>query len=1128
MNEELGITGNGVLVANCDTGVDGNHPALAARWRGLTEPWQECWRDALGTGTQFPNDGNGHGTHVMGTITGRAVSGVDTTWVGCAPAAKWIATNSINQGVSGNFDNDIIADYQWFADPDGNVNTLDDVPDAIQNSWGVFTGLGYAQCFDLWNTVILNCEAAGPVISWSAGNESTSGLRSPAIYSINAYQIFSVGAVDAQDGAAPYPIASFSSQGPTPCTPFSPDNIKPEISAPGVNIYSSVPGGGYSGSYSGTSMAGPHVAGVVALMREACPDCDHITIKDAIMTTALDQGTAGQDNVYGYGVIQAYEAVIAVSNLGRIGGVVRDGSNNPIPGVRVKNAAGAEETLTNAGGQYYLPLQAGTYSVEYSKYNYVSQTINGLSVVEGDTTIQDVVLQLAPQGTVSGIVTDCAGGPAVGATVEVLGVPVSPDVTDGTGFYSITLAQGTYDMRATGAGCGSQTISSVAIGANTTQDFTLPSDPRFDCSAPDGAGYIACETGDGGGPTFSWFEIAPLAGGPGTSTGLSLDDESINVALPITVRFYNTDYTSINICSNGFASFSSTSIAYLNEALPSATIGNAVVPFWDDLYLPSGGSQVAYYYLAAQQAFIIEWYSIQHFPGSDPRETFQVWLFDVNAGGGPNGNSRVLYQYNSISAGASATVGTTAAANANQYQFDSSLDVSSQGLSNGRAIQYGISCPGEPEITVTPGSLDIVVPSGGGDTVQVEICNTGICPLLYSLSFTQQSPVSLVWDPRGPVRALDHANEFADDTAPANKGDEGRRGRDQLDAAGGPDAFGYTWKDSSEPDGPVFDWVEIAGIGTNANLPEDDRCATLNLPWDFCFYGATYNTAYVSTNGLLQFLAPDTSWANRTIPTAAVPNGYIAPFWDDMNLELGRGNIYYYYDALNDRFIVQWDSVFKFSGTNLPLTFEVILERNGNITVQYQDMLGTLTSATVGIENETGTGGLLVVYNASYVQSNTAVKFYYRSWMRSITPSAGTVNPGNCETIDIVIDAACLPDGTYNGVLSVGNNDADENPVTVPVTLHVGQLDPPSGLTIIYLAGTNQLSFNWTGSGAPEYRLYSGTSPDGPFDTLVGSTAATQLVTPFPGTTKLFYVVVASDGAGAFSRPGAAIGLSAR
>jgi bacillopeptidase F len=177
-------------------------------------------------------------------------------------------------------------------------------------------------------------EAAGLVVTWAAGNEGPGPgtLRSPAIYSINAYQIFSIGAVNATNYPAPYPIASFSSRGPTPCTPYSPDNIKPEICAPGVDVYSSYNSGGYT-NMSGTSMAGPHIAGIVALMREACPDCDYITIKQALMSTAIDYGSAGQDNTYGWGFVDGYNAVLAVmGNRGRVQGIIRDAANlNPLP-----------------------------------------------------------------------------------------------------------------------------------------------------------------------------------------------------------------------------------------------------------------------------------------------------------------------------------------------------------------------------------------------------------------------------------------------------------------------------------------------------------------------------------------------------------------------------------------------------------------------------------------------------------------------------------------------------------------------------------------------------------------------------------------------------------------------------
>ncbi len=307
---ELGITGSGTLVANLDTGVDGSHPALSARWRGNWHPWNECWRDALGTGTTFPTDTHGHGTHTMGTMCGADHVTGDT--VGVAFDALWIADNAINQSVGPEFDNDVLDAFQWFADPDGNPETTDDVPDVVQNSWGIDSRFGYdyQDCDYRWQEAIENCEAAGVVVVFSAGNEGPSAqtLRSPATICNTPTVNFSVGAVDCENYGWPYPIASFSSRGPSDCDGVS---IKPEVSAPGVDVYSTYPGGSYV-RMSGTSMAGPHVSGVVALMRQANPDADVQTIKQILMETARDLGTAGEDNTYGWGVIDAYQAVLAV------------------------------------------------------------------------------------------------------------------------------------------------------------------------------------------------------------------------------------------------------------------------------------------------------------------------------------------------------------------------------------------------------------------------------------------------------------------------------------------------------------------------------------------------------------------------------------------------------------------------------------------------------------------------------------------------------------------------------------------------------------------------------------------------------------------------------------------------
>ncbi|MBL0061992.1 MAG: S8 family serine peptidase [bacterium] len=477
VNRELGITGHGVLVANLDTGVDGTHPALASRWRGLSATASAAWHDLLNqVPTTFPTDGNSHGTHVMGTICGREISGTDTTTVGGAPDAEWIACNAINQGVGNAFDNDVINAYQWFANPDGDSTTLDDVPDVVQNSWGVNGGLGYVECWDLWNATIVNLEALGCVVTFSAGNEGPNAqtMRSPAIHALSEVQMFSVGAAQVLDGdTPPFDIASFSSRGPSPCQGTA---IKPEITAPGVSVFSSVPGGGYSDGFSGTSMAGPHIAGVVALMREACPQCDAITIKEALLSTAIDEGygNVGNDNTFGFGFVDAFAAVQAVFNLGFVQGVVTS-AGQPIDSVTVSAEGSTRVEMTDATGAYRFPLSAGTYTIRFTKFGYHPVTVAGVVVVENDTTFQDVSMTLSPMATVSGHVFDADNNPLAGATVKALAVPVAPVATDIDGSYSLPLpTELTYTLRAYGTRGAAQ--STFVLNADTTIDFYMPSE----------------------------------------------------------------------------------------------------------------------------------------------------------------------------------------------------------------------------------------------------------------------------------------------------------------------------------------------------------------------------------------------------------------------------------------------------------------------------------------------------------------------------------------------------------------------------------------------------------------------------------------------------------------------------
>jgi subtilisin family serine protease len=327
-----GYTGQGRLVCNIDTGVDGTHPALNHSWRGNNgHPATQCWLDTADPTNTFPHDEGNHGTHTMGTMCGRSTTTADT--VGVAFDAEWIAARAID--VTGG--NTAMA-FQWAVDPDGDPNTIDDMPDVISNSWGVQPTAGQDPCPPSYYSLIDNCEAAGAVVVFAAGNEGPTGqsLRIPANRITTSYNVFSVGAIDGNSNS--FPIASFSSRGPSQCDGST---IKPEVVAPGVNVRSSVPGGLYESNWSGTSMACPHIAGAVALLRQVNPNATVDTIKWALMHSARDlplSSPNGEDNTYGWGIIDVNAARLLLPSISapflspNAAYVVEPNDNYPDPG----------------------------------------------------------------------------------------------------------------------------------------------------------------------------------------------------------------------------------------------------------------------------------------------------------------------------------------------------------------------------------------------------------------------------------------------------------------------------------------------------------------------------------------------------------------------------------------------------------------------------------------------------------------------------------------------------------------------------------------------------------------------------------------------------------------------------
>jgi bacillopeptidase F len=298
----LGYSGKGSLVMNIDTGVDGNHPAMRSRWHGNYVPASQAWYDPV-YGTTFPMEfrgspSPGHGTYTMGIMVGMDPATLDT--IGVAPGAEWIAAGDSLISIATQ-----VKSLQWAMNPDDDPATTEDMPLVVNCSWT----RGNPGCKETGLTdAIRALEAAGVAVIFAAGNggPEPGSVRWPGRMRFSETVVFTVGYVNGDDPALL--IGDSSARGPTTCSGAG-NSIKPEVVAPGVDVRSSIHSHEYV-SFEGTSAAVPHVSGAIALLKEAFPHRTGSYLKELLYETARDLGDPGEDNAYGAGIIDVYEAYV--------------------------------------------------------------------------------------------------------------------------------------------------------------------------------------------------------------------------------------------------------------------------------------------------------------------------------------------------------------------------------------------------------------------------------------------------------------------------------------------------------------------------------------------------------------------------------------------------------------------------------------------------------------------------------------------------------------------------------------------------------------------------------------------------------------------------------------------------
>ncbi|HEX6853534.1 MAG TPA: S8 family serine peptidase [Candidatus Polarisedimenticolaceae bacterium] len=1137
-----------VLVAVIDTGVDYNHPDLAANiWtnpgeiagNGLDDDGNGYVDDIHGwdfvNNDGDPFDDNGHGTHCSGTIGGVGNNGIGVAGVNWN--VKIMAAKFLSSGGSGSTANAVLA-VQY--------TTMMGV-DVTSNSWGggSFSQTLYDAIAAAGNANIAFVAAAG-----NNGQNSDTSPAYPAAY--NLPNIISVAATDDNDQ-----LASFSNWGA----------VSVDLAAPGVDVLSTLPGNQY-GLLSGTSMATPHVTGAYALVKAvSAPDIPWAQVKNILMSS-VDHIPAMAGKCVSNGRLNIFFAIAEPDTTapGMIDDLqTTDPSSNTIGltwtatgddgGVGTANAyeirysmapidEGNWAAATRAGGEP-APAAAGTPQALEVR-NLVADTSYFFAIKAFD--------EWGNPGPISNLATGTTLPPPTG---EVAPTSVSDDMFTGEQSDHVVIlsnvGQGTLDFDIPAPSLGEPMAQNPFLDLGKDESDPRVGDPVTQgAGGPDAFGYRWSDSDQPGGPAFAWTDIS----GTGTPITLSGDDSTSQpVAMSFNFPFYGTLFNSFRICTNGFLSFTSASTAYSNQPLPnSGAPENMIAPFWDDQNF-TAGAQV--FFQDFGNRAIVQWNNVPHYSSGGPY-TYQAIL---------ESSGVITFQYLTMNAPLdSATIGLQNATKTDALQvafnqaymhdglairisaipqwltaFPTSgriaaggskainLHMDASGLEGGTypgtvniltndpqnpvlVVTASLHVIGAPDASVQPGSLaygtsflgqpyvqNLIVANNGTDTLQVSAINSSdpslvpnpaafnvpphgsqnvavtwtpsaLGPFSGSLTVVSNdaaepsipvpvtgeavpSPVML-WSPTSFNETLYSGNTVTRVLTVTNTGGPdlvvdaaADLGNGQLvyaddvgaNGAGGPDAFGYRWKDSDASGGPTFNWVDISSTGTQITFSSSDDALSAAIPMGmtFPFYGSNFSSLKVSTNGWLTFSTTETSSrnTNSTLPSTSGAANMVAVFWDDLHLR--TGNVRYRYDGT--RFIVQYTNVGRFSpSTGQSYTFQVQLYPNGKIITQFLSMTASnLASATIGIQNSLKTIGLPANFNTAYVHDNLAVQFSRTPDWLAVTPSHAQIPPGQSANFNVTFDSTDRLGGVLNGAVVLNTNVPGQAQEQVPATLTV-------------------------------------------------------------------------------------------
>ena len=564
-----------------------------------------------------------------------------------------------------------------------------------------------------------------------------------------------------------------------------------------------------------------------------------------------------------------------------------------------------------------------------------------------------------------------------------------------------------------------ETLISIQVGSVTVNDPV----------GPDLNGYYIYDMGDTGyqlAPDYDWIEIDPDYGGSGDEVnvydGGDNQDDVTTIPLPFEFTFYGVDYNEVSVCSNGWISFGSTDmVSFRNYTLPGPGGPSPIVAvFWDDLKTTNGG-EIYSYHDVANDAFIIEWSNLRTFL-SNSTESFQVILYNTG-NETPTGDDEIKLQFKDFN---NTSIGDYPVGNYNgpvihgqyctvgienhlgndglQYTFNNSYANGARVLTDESALfitTRGSIPYAQPEASYNINEFVFNVPLNEEDSENLIITNIGELGsnLVYELSSTPY-PVT--------------SNQI--------------------------DGFGYAWAGSIENEDVVnYDWIDISDNYTALEFENNDTATEINIGFDFSYYGNSYSQCFINPNGWIGFIEDDDGWNNQSLFSEETPNGSIFGFWDDLNPansgnDVGTGVIKYHSDG--QRLVVWFDNVIHWTDFNRIYDFQIVIYKTGQVNLNYQSMLGTTESATVGIKSPSGLYGLEVVHNGPFIEDNLSISFNTSNWL-SVDFLSGNNQLSNGESAIYSIDVNTnnLEQGTYEAFI-INNTNAINDFDLLSVTLN--------------------------------------------------------------------------------------------